>query len=246
MTTIKILTLNTHKGLDRSKNRLILEDLRKALRDTNADLVFLQEVIGRHSGFQQQFSGWPSISHSDFLANEFWDTAIYGRNADYTEGHHGNAILSRLPVENWRNIDISIEGIEKRGLLYCKIMSGETPVHCICVHLSLKEPHRQAELRKICELIRSLPAEEPLILAGDFNDWRRKASKVLYQHCNVIEAFKEQIGRYAITFPASFPVLKLDRIYLRRGSDYTIHKFPRIPWASLSDHRPLMLQLNLS
>ena len=61
----------------------------------------------------------------------------YGRNAVYPEGHHGNAVLSRYPIEHYENRDVSVDGAEKRGVLYCRIvppMTGKA-IHVMCVHL---------------------------------------------------------------------------------------------------------------
>ena len=77
-----------------------------------------------------------------------WSDYAYGRNAVYPEGHHGNAVLSRFPIEYYENRDISVGNGEKRGLLYCRIVppqSGIT-IHVICVHLGLRADQRQAQL----------------------------------------------------------------------------------------------------
>ena len=60
-----------------------------------------------------------------------WSDYAYGRNAVYPEGHHGNAVLSRFPIEHYENRDVSVGESEKRGLLYCRITPPEldVPVH---------------------------------------------------------------------------------------------------------------------
>ncbi len=58
----------------------------------------------------------------EFLADTMWSDYAYGRNAVYPEGHHGNAVLSRFPIEYYENRDISVGNGEKRGLLYCRIV----------------------------------------------------------------------------------------------------------------------------
>ncbi len=44
----------------------------------------------------------------------------------YPEGHHGNAVLSRFPIEYYENRDISVGNGEKRGLLYCRIVPPQS------------------------------------------------------------------------------------------------------------------------
>ncbi|WP_425277949.1 endonuclease/exonuclease/phosphatase family protein, partial [Enterobacter hormaechei] len=80
---------------------------------------------------------WPDTPHYEFLADTMWSDYAYGRNAVYPEGHHGNAVLSRFPIEHYENRDVSVGESEKRGLLYCRITPPEldVPVHVGCVHL---------------------------------------------------------------------------------------------------------------
>ena len=45
---LRVLTLNIHKGYTALNTRFMLHELRDAIRETGADLVFLQEVQGEH------------------------------------------------------------------------------------------------------------------------------------------------------------------------------------------------------
>jgi endonuclease/exonuclease/phosphatase family metal-dependent hydrolase len=49
----------------------------------------------------------------------------------------------------------------------------------ICVHLGLREAHRQAQLTMLAEWANALPEGEPVVVAGDFNDWRQRANHPL-------------------------------------------------------------------
>lgn len=241
---IKILTVNTHKGFAWLQRKFILHELRDALRVVNADLVFLQEVLGEHRQYANKYTAvWPQKSQYEFLADEIWPAHAYGRNAVYPEGHHGNALLSRFPIDCWHNFDISLNGIERRGLLYCHINLGKRHLHTICVHLSLRESHRQQQLIKLCEMIERLPGDDPLVVAGDFNDWRGKAHDVLLEQCQLRDVFHKHFGKSLRTFPAALPILRLDRIYVRDSTPSIIHRVPHHPWARLSDHKPLMVEL---
>ncbi|UCR84918.1 endonuclease/exonuclease/phosphatase family protein [Pseudomonas chlororaphis] len=170
---LRILTVNTHKGFTALNRRFILPELRDAVRSTQADLVFLQEVLGEHDRHANRYSNWPQQSQYEFLADSMWGDFAYGRNAVYPDGHHGNALLSKYPIRQYRNLDVSITGPERRGLLHCVLdVPGHAEVHAICVHLSLLESHRQLQLALLCQLLESLPADAPVIIAGDFNDWQ--------------------------------------------------------------------------
>ena len=89
--SLKVLTINIHKGFTAFNRRFILPELRDAVRTVSADIVCLQEVMGAHEVHPLHFENWPDTPHYEFLADTMWSDYAYGRNAVYTEGHHGNA-----------------------------------------------------------------------------------------------------------------------------------------------------------
>ena len=105
---LRVLTVNTHKGFTAFNRRFILPELREAVRSTSADLVFLQEVVGEHERHSSRYDDWPQTSQYEFLADSMWSDFAYGRNAVYPDGHHGNALLSKYPIREYRNLDVSI------------------------------------------------------------------------------------------------------------------------------------------
>ena len=98
---LRVLTVNTHKGFTAFNRRFILPELREAVRSTAADLVFLQEVVGEHDRNSSRYNNWPPTSQYEFLADSMWNDFAYGRNAVYTDGHHGNALLSNTRSANF-------------------------------------------------------------------------------------------------------------------------------------------------
>lgn len=86
----------------------------------------------------------------------------------------------------------------------------------------------------------------PLIIAGDFNDWRNHADDILVDRLGVIEVFGGAVGRPARSFPSTLPVFRLDRIYVRgfRIDRAEVHYGP--PWSKISDHAALSAHLALS
>lgn len=245
---LTVMTVNIHKGFTFFNRRFILPELRDAVRKVGADVVFLQEVQGTHEEHSRRFSGWPEAPHYEFLADEIWPQYAYGRNVVSPVGHHGNAVMSKFPIVHDRNHDVSVAGPEKRGLLHCVLRMPGQPleVHVICVHLGLLERHRQQQLRWLCDMVRAeVPPNAPLIVAGDFNDWRRKADPVLQEGAALREVFVSAYGVPARTFPARMPLLCLDRIYVRNASVHLPVVLPRKPWSHLSDHAPLAAEILL-
>ena len=242
---LTVMTVNTHKGFTPFNRKFILPELRDAVRKVGADVVFLQEVLGTHEKHDKKLDGAP---HYEFMADSIWPEFAYGRNSVYPKGHHGNAVMSKFPIVYYQNHDVSIAGPEKRGLLHCvlRIPGHEIDVHAICVHLGLAEAHRQQQLELLCEIVRTeVPDAAPLIVAGDFNDWRRRAHDMLWREAGLKEVFVAAYGESAKTFPARFPLLSLDRIYVRNASVHLPVVLPRRPWSHLSDHAPLAAEIHL-
>jgi len=241
---LRVLTVNTHKGFTSFNRRFILHELREAIRQVAADIVFLQEVTGEHQAHAQRLPDWPKTSHYEFLADTIWTAHAYGRNAVYPHGHHGNAVLSKFPIVSYENHDISVGRHEARGLLHCVIRPEplQRDMHLLCVHLGLREVHRREQLRRLTAFARRLPDGEPVIIAGDFNDWRLRADEVL-QGCGAREVYTSTRGRPVRTFPARWPVLRLDRIYLKNVARWHPVALTASPWSRLSDHVPIAAEV---
>jgi endonuclease/exonuclease/phosphatase family metal-dependent hydrolase len=244
-----VLSYNIHKGFSMDR-RFILRKIKEAIRATDADLVFLQEVVGENSAQAGRHADWPVEPQLEYIADTLWPHFAYGKNAVYNEGHHGNAIMSRHPFINFENIDISNNRFERRGLLHGTIEpleAGGPEVHAICVHLDLFEHGRARQVERIVKRIQEhVPDSSPLVLAGDFNDWRENASPVLESELGLHEVFRALHGHHARSFPAWFPFLPLDRIYARGFGAIEARCFTEAPWNQLSDHGALFASLQMN
>ena len=244
--SLKVLTVNIHKGFTFFNRKFILPELRAAVRKIGADVVFLQEVTGSNSQHASKFTDYPDTPHYEFLADTIWPEFAYGRNAVYDKGDHGNAMMSKFPIVRFENHDVSISGPERRGLLHCElaIPGQSTNLHTVCVHLSLTETHRTQQMDRLCKLIASnIPPQAPLVVAGDFNDWRHRAKDQLAEGAGLHEVFVQATGQPARTFPARKPLLRLDRIYVRNAIGHKPVVLPRNPWSHLSDRAPLAAEI---
>lgn len=244
--SISIATWNIHKGFSQT-NRLVVHELRERLRELSADIVFLQEVQGLHRKHAQRHDTWPDEPQHEFLAAEVWPNSAYGRNMVYDHGHHGNAILSRFPILHQHNQDVTHLRFERRGLLHCAIDLPRLPrpLHCVCVHLSLLARSRRRQLDALAGFLEAtVPFDAPLLIAGDFNDWRNQADQSLAQRLGVAEIFSAVSACPTRSFPAALPLFRLDRIYQRglRVHSAHLHAGPR--WAALSDHAALSARLS--
>jgi len=245
---IKILTYNIHKGFSVGNRRFILHDIKDAMRKIDADIVFLQEIQGEHLIKQKKVSNWPDNNQFEFLADQIWHHHAYGKNAIYKQGHHGNAILSKYPFIEWENINVSPIRSASRSLLHGTIQlpANNQKIHVICVHLGLFDVEREKQLSVLSQRINShVPRDEPLIIAGDFNDWMGRAEKHMNMDLDLFEVFKSTTGRHARSFPAWMPTLTMDRIYFRGIEAMHCQRLNKAPWRKLSDHTPLLATFSL-
>ncbi|HMM77016.1 MAG TPA: endonuclease/exonuclease/phosphatase family protein [Gammaproteobacteria bacterium] len=247
MTTFTIVSYNIHKGLSAGNRRPVLEQIRSALAATDPDLVLLQEIVGSHARHARRFADWSPHPQTQYLAETLWPHAIYGRSAEHVHGDHGNAILSKLPVRDWQNVDCSVNRWEQRAILHAVLERDEgPPVHVCCVHLNLRQTDRRLQVAQLVQLVRAwVPDDEPLIIGGDFNDWRQQAGEVLCAALGVVDAHVAYVGRHARTFPAWRPLLPLDRIYCRGFDVERVEVLNGWPWRGMSDHLALAARLHL-
>jgi len=242
---LRVATLNIHKGLSHFNRRMVIHELRDGLRTLDADVVFLQEVQGLNQRHTMRFAGCPPVPQHEFLAGEEWRHA-YGRNAVYDHGHHGNAILSRYPFVSFENHDVSDHRFERRGLLHCVVAvpGWRRNLHCVCVHLSLHERGRSRQLEAISGRLKELASHDlPIIVAGDFNDWRHRATAILERQLGMTEVSVAHGGRAPRTYPSMLPLFRLDRIYVRGFEVTTSRVHGGKPWSMLSDHLAVSAEL---
>jgi endonuclease/exonuclease/phosphatase family metal-dependent hydrolase len=240
---LRILTYNIHKGFSVGNQRFILHKLRDALIESDADILFLQETQGEHSTHKNKHKNWPDCSQIEFIAKDVWSHSAYGKNAVYKVGHHGNAILSKYPIKHWDNINISPVSWASRSLLHAVITLPDlnSDLHLICTHLGLIGFERKRQFAHLCDRIDdSIPIDAPIIVAGDFNDWTVQAEKHISDHLTLKEAHQTLHNHHARTWPAWFPLLKMDRIYYRGITPLSCDKPSKAIWKSLSDHTPLL------
>ncbi|MEM8564660.1 MAG: endonuclease/exonuclease/phosphatase family protein [Pseudomonadota bacterium] len=241
---IHVLTYNIHKGYSSGNRRFVLDSMRKRIAESGADVVFLQEIHGTaiESDAKRRRFSYPDQPHFEYLADKSWPHYAYGRNSIYRKGDHGNAILSMYPFLSWENIDVSIFRRSSRSILHgvIEIPGRSLRLHTLCVHLGLLEQERREQFQALTRRIdQHVPKDEPMIIAGDFNDWRRKAEDHLHQDLGLEELFVNMQGRHARTFPVWAPMLSVDRIYYRGLKPISCKRMFTGEWRDLSDHAAL-------
>lgn len=285
MSLIRVVSYNIHKGRSALGRLESLNELRLGLYGLRPDLVFLQEVQGRN-----EHASVLDAQHESLAAALRLDVA-YGRNAIRNRSDHGNALLSRYPILEHENQDISDHRLEQRGLLHARVEIDGCDVHCFVVHLGLFAGSRSRQILALTERIgRLVPDGAPILIAGDFNDWSDRLAPLFVQQLGLYEVFSNaprshggelprlresvrrlsnalrgvpnglavhertnQLGMGGLasaappprTFPAVFPWFRLDRIYQRGFAVRSARVLRGREWARLSDHSPLLAELEL-
>ena len=251
---LRVATYNIHKGVRGlgPAKRLEIHNLGLAVEALDADIVCLQEVRRFHHGEARHFSrtgfgnwAWPEQPQAEYLAPEGYEVA-YRTNAYTRDGEHGNALLTRWKLGEVGHHDVSHHRFEQRGLLHVPVYWRDVAIHVVVCHFGLFHVSRVCQAERVAELVSTkIPADAPVIVAGDFNDWRLRAHHRLQQCARLIDSFASAGQPAPRTFPARWPVLRLDRIYARNVQVQGARVLSTRPWSHLSDHAPLCAEIRL-
>ena len=249
---LRVATYNIHKGVRGlgPRKRLEIHNLGLGIEALDADLVFLQEVRSFHHHearrFERTWFGWPEQAQADFLAPLGYEVA-YRTNAVTRGGEHGNALLSRWPLGDVGHHDVSDHRFEQRGLLHVMVNWNGQSLHAISAHFGLVHASRVRQVQRLAEFIAAeVPRDELLIVAGDFNDWGEKLDPPMRELGLRRATAPGAPAAKMNTFPSRIPLFAMDRIYTR-GLRCLGSTVPRgAAWARMSDHLPLVAELELA
>lgn len=244
---ITITSYNIHKGMS-PLNRLVqMHGMGEALQTLSPDILCLQEVQGKHLKRAVAYNEFPEESQHEWFGEYLQCKGNYGKNCEYDHGHHGNAILSRYPLDPKHNVNITVNRLEKRGVLHSEVYPDgwASKVVVLSAHLNLLHKDRIKQYQAISEyILDEIDPNTPLILAGDFNDWTKKSTARL-SALGLTEVFEHMYDKTPATFPAKLPLLSLDRIYVKNLVVKNAIVHAGVPWSDLSDHLPISAILGL-
>lgn len=253
---LRLATYNIHKGVRGlgPVRRSEIHNLGAAVRGFDADLVCLQEVRLFHRRderrFRRQGQVWPEGGQADYLAPPGY-VAAYRTNAVTRHGEHGNAVLSRWPLGEVAHHDVSDHRFEQRGLLHVPVRWGPVRLHVVVAHFALLHASRLRQVQRLARLIdQEVPADEPLVVAGDFNDWAERLDAPMRDigllRATDLAGASMKGPTHKPTFPALAPAFALDRVYLRGLRCSATHVPRGAGWRRWSDHLPLVVELELA
>lgn len=238
---LRAVTYNIHKGIGALDGRYRPERISEVVAHYDPDVVFLQEVDhgARRSRRERQIDvlgDMLSLRHRAYAPNV---TVLGG-------GQYGNGILSRYPLTDVRNIDLTLPPKKRRSALHarCRVRLGRhvRTVHLFTLHLGLSGLERRLQLAAFLASpeITRLHARTPVVVAGDLNDvWGTLGPKVFAP-----AGFRS--ARPLRSFPAYAPMRALDGIHVRGSIDLLDARTSRLDLArSASDHLPVIAELIL-
>jgi endonuclease/exonuclease/phosphatase family metal-dependent hydrolase len=138
--------------------------------------------------------------------------------------------------------DVSDHPFEQRGLLHVPVHWMGRLVHTFNAHLGLIHASRMRQVQRLAQFILEVvPHDEPVLVAGDFNDWSEQLDEPM-RRMGLVRA--ELPGTaWPRTFPSRMPIFSLDRIYVRGFSCRSVQAPQSRDWSRMSDHLPLVVEL---
>ena len=239
-TRVRVATYNIHKcrGLD---GRVRPDRIAQVLSELDADVIALQEVVcveGKRREHQQ----------ARYVAEELGYHAEVGENRRHKGGAYGNVLLSRYPIHDPQNYDISARGRERRGCLKADIrLENGSVLHVFNIHLGTSFFERRHQARKLVDLGVLANCELPgtRIILGDFNEWTKGLVSRLFKSHFQSADIRAHLGR-ARTYPGVLPLLHLDHIYFDEVLHLESLSLHRSRTALVaSDHLPLVADFQI-
>lgn len=226
-----VASYNIHRcrGRDRRKDP---ERIAQVIEEIEPDVIGLQEVESR-------FGTTLDIHQLNYLAEETGMQAVAGSTVLREDSHYGNALLTRHRVCEVRTLDVTISRREPRGILDVDLDIHGKKLRVLVTHLGLGSRERRRQTRKLLEAVAAHP-DEPVVILSDFNEWLPWRKPLRWMH--------ERLGRQPVlnTFPATFPIIALDRIWVAPRRNLTRIEVHRSELARIaSDHLPLCAVVDL-
>jgi endonuclease/exonuclease/phosphatase family metal-dependent hydrolase len=233
---LRIATYNIHRcrGMDRRTSVARIADV---IRELDADVIALQEVIGAGPGGPGQAEelgaalgmGWVMHSVRTLRGHQF-----------------GNVVLSEHPIMAHGHYDLTWRTCEERACQRADVDLGDGRLlHVYNVHLGTAVLERRYQAGRLAAFVHDHRVKGPKVILGDFNEWLRglatKTLSSLFKSIDILEHLKRRR-----TYPGLFPVLHLDHIYYE--GEMTVRKLELVRTRKAlmaSDHLPLVADLRI-
>lgn len=237
---IRFLTYNIHKGIGTDR-KFRLDRTISVLKESKADVISLQEV-DQHVPRSRQLDLAREIAEALDMQYHL------GLNVKLKRGSYGNATLSRFPIMEKHNQNITWGIKKRRGCLITRLKVGrKNEIVIFNLHLGLAAFEQRWQMKKILSgRYYKKFNEMPLIVLGDTNDRRHKLTSIL-ELAGFEDSCQTRGKRRDFTWPAYAPVVRLDKLYFNDSLNNEHHHVPRTKLSRIaSDHLPLIVDLKLN
>jgi endonuclease/exonuclease/phosphatase family metal-dependent hydrolase len=233
---LRIATYNIHRcrGMDRRVDPARIVDV---LREIDADVVALQEVIG---------AGPAGAGQAEEIGAGLGMGWVMSCVRTLRQHQFGNVVMSRLPIVHHSQYDLTWRTSEQRACQRADLALGSGQVlHMYNVHLGTAVLERRYQAGRLASFVHDRRVTGPKIILGDFNEWMRglatKTLSSLFESVDIAAHLKRRR-----TYPGLFPVVHLDHIYYEGRVEVVNVEMPRTRKALLaSDHLPLIANLRV-
>jgi len=225
---LKIASYNVHQcvGMDfrRDPSRIA-----QVLQELDCEVIGLQEVDnqpGVHADSMQL----------DYLAALTGMHAIPGLTLVRHEGHYGNALLTRCEILECRRHDFSYGRFEPRGAIDALLAAAGQKIRVLVTHLGLTPAERRYQVKRLIGILEARGPEDATVLMGDMNEWLPWGRPIQWIN-TLCGGASPALG----SFPAFWPLLALDRLWIKPAARLASLRVHRSPLArKASDHLPLV------
>ena len=236
MTDVRIATYNIHRcrGMDR---RVVPSRIIDVLREIDADVIALQEVIG---------AGPVGAGQAEEIGAGLGMGWVMNCVRSLRQHQFGNVVLSRYPIVHHSQYDLSWRTCEPRNCQRADLEIDGHTLHVYNVHLGTAVLERRYQAGRLASFVHDRRVTGPKIILGDFNEWMKglatKTLSSLFESVDISTHLKRRR-----TYPGLFPVVHLDHIYYDGKVEVVSVEMPRTRLSLMaSDHLPLVANLKIS
>lgn len=242
---LRVMTYNIHScvGLD---GKIRPERVARVINHFDPDIIAVQEVDCHRLRSR-------GLDQAQLIADHLRMTHVFHAMFEEQRERYGIALFSRHPFTTIR-ADFLTEADprlfrEARGAIWVKVEpEGGKPFHFINTHFGLGRTERMRQAQELLgeRWLGSVSADEPVVIAGDFNSGpRSRALKPLRERFRDVQlAAPNHVP--VPTFSSACPVIRIDHVFVSEhfsveGVDQPLSPVARIA----SDHLPLCAELTL-
>jgi endonuclease/exonuclease/phosphatase family metal-dependent hydrolase len=241
---LRIMTYNVHScfGMD---GRISPRRIARVIETQMPDIVALQEIdLGRRRSRAEDQAALIALLLG--MHYEFCPTVTVN------EEHYGHALFSPWPMEVVKRARLPLapgrNGGEPRAALWVRINVAGRTLNVITTHLGLGWNEGVAQSRALLgeEWLAGIPADEPVVLCGDFNLSPGGAGyRLLTSRLRDAQLALKGHGPLR-TFSSIQPFMRIDHVLISPQFEVTGVRVPRNDLTRVaSDHLPLVIDLRV-